>query len=393
MLTDHVEEGDSLPEGYSFPFIALLVREFLRRGHHVTVFALDPQTTSARVFRGPRLTIHIGRFRRRRRARDFFRTERKDLVAAMRSSDCEIIHAHWTYEFAMAAIDSGRPHLVTAHDAPLTILRFMRTPYRLVRFLMALDVIRRAHSMSAVSPYVAEHVQNLGRGGRRVCVIPNGIPREIFETPGGRPLDVSERPFTFAAVLTGWSALKNTKAAIRAFALFRRSFAAPSRMIMFGAGHGPGEDAERWAQCNDLNAGIEFRGTTTHQQLLGFLRQNVDVLVHPSLEEAHPMTICEAMAVGVPVIGGKASGGVPFALDGGNAGVLVDVQSPEAISRAMIELANHPHLRAQLSAAALDSARSRFRLENVAAQYEAAYDTALRRLCATVARSDLRRAC
>jgi hypothetical protein len=38
---------------------------------------------------------------------------------ALQREQPDILSAHWTYEFAAAAIATGIPHVVTAHDAPL----------------------------------------------------------------------------------------------------------------------------------------------------------------------------------------------------------------------------------------------------------------------------------
>jgi glycosyltransferase involved in cell wall biosynthesis len=50
------------------------------------------------------------------------------------------------------------------------------------------------------------------------------------------------------------------------------------------------------------------------------------------------MSVLEAMKAGVPVIGGKAAGGVPWTLDFGRSGVLVDVRDSDAISDAIIRI-------------------------------------------------------
>jgi len=59
--------------------------------------------------------------------------------------------------------------------------------------------------------------------------------------------------------------------------------------------------------------------STPHGDLLIKLAENIDVLVHPSLEEAHCMAVIEAMAMGMPVIGGRSSGGIPWTLAEGEA--------------------------------------------------------------------------
>jgi glycosyltransferase involved in cell wall biosynthesis len=99
----------------------------------------------------------------------------------------------------------------------------------------------------------------------------------------------------------------------------------------------------------------------------------VDVLVHPSLVEAQPMALIEAMVRGIPVIGGESSGGVPWTLDHGRAGRLVDVRSPEAVAQAMLEFAADPELRQGYAERGLALARQRFHIVSVADAYQAVY--------------------
>jgi len=63
--------------------------------------------------------------RPRHRALDLFAAERAGVRQAMEEDPCDLIHAQWTYEFALAALATGQPTLVTAHDAPWRVLRHM----------------------------------------------------------------------------------------------------------------------------------------------------------------------------------------------------------------------------------------------------------------------------
>jgi len=67
-----------------------------------------------------------------------------------------------------------------------------------------------------------------------------------------------------------------------------------SRLLVFGGG---------WEQIGAefSKHRIEFRGAVPHHQFLKSLVEEVDVWVHPSKTEAHPGTICEAVA-GRPVL-------------------------------------------------------------------------------------------
>lgn len=377
LLSGHVRGGEGLPEGYRFPPMATLIEEYLRRGHRVSVFTLDPTTPLPRTFQGDRLTIHVGRYRprARHRVKDFFGMERADLVSAMREDPCDIVHAHWTYEFALAAVASGFPCVTTAHDAPLHILRLYRDLYRLARTLMAFRAARKIRHLTAVSPYVADHFREALRYRGPITVIPNGLPESLFALGEGR-IDEGQRPPTFATVLTGWSKLKNGGVALRAFDVVRREMPG-SRLLMFGPGYGAHEEAGVWARERALEEGVEFAGALAHPVLLRRLAAEADVLVHPALEEAHPVSVSEAMALGKPVIGGARSGGVPFTLEDGKAGLLADVRSPADVARAMLRLGREDGLRLDLGRAARESACRRFRVARVVDAYEELYEEVL----------------
>jgi glycosyltransferase involved in cell wall biosynthesis len=376
LLQSLVADGESLPRGYVFPATALWVKELLARGHRVSLYTLAPEVDSPRTFLGDRLTIRVGRYRNKNRARDLFWVERQDLLTMMGQDDCDVIHAHWTYEFALAALDSGKPTVVTAHDAPLSILKLHPDPYRLVRTAMAWRVARMSNCMTAVSPYVAEHFRKWFLFDHPMHVVPNGIADEFFSRVDQAAMEPKSGELTFACVLTGWSALKNGQAALLAFRRVRESLSW-TRLLLIGNDYGQNEPAHHWALQHGCAEGVEFLGSVPYAQLLETLASRVDVLVHPSLEESFGMVLAEAMALHIPAIAGEYSGGVPFVLDYGKAGILVDVRHPERIATAMEELARNPQQRVELAEAGYDSAKRRFHLQTVTEQYEAVYHSAL----------------
>jgi len=144
-------------------------------------------------------------------------------------------------------------------------------------------------------------------------------------------------------------------------------------MLMFGAGFAADGPAEAWARRRGWHAGIEFRGHVPHAEIIDLLSHQVDALVHPSFVEAHPMPLIEAMSLGIPVIGGRGSGGVPWTLGNGAYGILVDVHSPEEMVSAMLKLAQDPQYRAKLGQAGRESAERRFHLDDVVDRYEGIY--------------------
>jgi len=386
---EHLYPGaldDSAPPGMGGTPVTLLCKELLQRGRSIVVFTVDPSIERERVFEGRRLRIHFGPYSTRDAA-NFFRREREFLLRAIGREKPALLHAHFTYEYALAAIESGLPLVVTVHDAAVNCLRCAFIPFktartfrdyykttrsigfRIIHTIMAYKVARKAQSLVAVSPYVVDHLRRYRFRAGRIDVVSNGMPSVYFERPRNRE---SGRAFTFATVLPQWGTLKNGGAAIEAFANVRKVLP-DAQMLMFGAGHSADGPAAVWAKQRSLEAGIEFIGQVPHAQLIDLLSSRVDVLVHPSLEESQGMPLIEAMSLGMPAIGGDRVGGVPWTLGNGEYGVLVNVRSPDRIASAMLRLAQDEDTRARLGAAGREFARRHFHIEQVADRYEGIY--------------------
>lgn len=134
IATEHVSEWlsediNKLPKGQpNAPLLGVLIGELLKQGHKVSAFTTDTslyQNPKIIKASGPNFDFYIcperpraWRFNKFRlgRAVDGFAFERNNLLKAIKQASPDIIHAHWTYEFAMPAIKSGIPHLITCHE-------------------------------------------------------------------------------------------------------------------------------------------------------------------------------------------------------------------------------------------------------------------------------------
>lgn len=366
-------ENQPYPKGLGGSPVNLMALELHKRGYNLLLCSEDPAVEDEVILQGERLKIRFVHCRKRP-ARSFFAQESKWMTKVLIQEQPDIVHAHWTYEFALAAEASGLPHLITAHDAPINVLKLNFIPFRIARTLMAYVAVWKAKHLSAVSPYVAEHLKKYLFYRKPITIIPNGMPDEVFNRI--KPPKKEDTPLTFATILVGWSGYKNGEAAIKAFSILYKKNP-DCRLIMFGAGHGIGEEAEQWAKNLDINHGIEFVGQIAYEELIARLSNEVDILVHPALEEAQPMSLIEAMAIGIPVIAGRNSGGVPWTLDNGNAGMLVDVSNPEEIATAMLDLTGDIDKRKQIGLAGLEQARKKFHISVVTDAYLKAYQSIL----------------
>ena len=89
-----------------------------------------------------------------------------------------------------------------------------------------------------------------------------------------------------------------------------------------------------------------------------------DVMVMPSRADPFPLSVLEAMALGVPVVGADVDGISEQLADGG--GMLVPPEDPVALADAVEALARDPQRRAELGAAGAHRVRERFTVAHAA---------------------------
>lgn len=103
------------------------------------------------------------------------------------------------------------------------------------------------------------------------------------------------------------------------------------------------------------------------ENVLAYLRA-MDVFVLTSLREQMPMSMLEAMSVGVPIVA-TAVGEIPIILQGHEAGFVSEMrQAPQKLATALLHLRN-PQLRAQMGKSARNIVVSRFRQQTMIQQY------------------------
>ena len=373
------EKSGPVSEMPGSTLVVTLIEELIAHGHQVAAFTTEPSLAPKRnnivVAYGDGLSVYyVPRRRRgfwfdrgcRGRMVDLFKLEREALVEAIHRAAPDIVHAHWTYEFGWAAQDSGVPCLITCHDAPWTIFRLTRDLYRAGRLLMAHRVLRRARHLTAVSPYLLDELSKFTAAP--IEIVPNPLQNKLLALGRTRKhTDFEHRPARVIMIVSGWSKIKNAAIGMTALAELKKKL--PDMEInLVGSGFGVGEIAEKWALGRGVNRYFNFRGRLPYVETQRLLEQS-DILVHTSLEESFGMTVAEAMAFGVPVVAGERSGAIPWVTGDGQAGLLVDVCSAEAVADAVKQLLDRPGLYARCSASGRTRAQQVFSQEAVAEAY------------------------
>jgi len=318
-----------IPVGYDFPLISMLINGLLSRGLKVVAYTTSVGIESPVVFEGEDLTICIAR-RGPYAARDLFKSERVDLNYLMKKYSVDIINAHWSYEFAWSAIDTGIPTLVTLHDHAFTIFKYQSDLYRLMRLIMNYIVLKKAKHLSTTSKYL---FNKLAEGNKvKSRVINNFYTKELevfFKCPRKKDNYV-------VSVSNGFGKRKNIDTALIAFALAKRKLS-NFEYHLIGEGMEPLGPVYQFAKEKNILSGIKFLGKLPLNDVIQKI-QKASIFLHTSREESFGMAVLEAMAIGTPVIGGGKSGNIPYLLNHAKAGELCNINSPEDIKKSMLKI-------------------------------------------------------
>lgn len=286
-----------------------------------------------------------------------------NLLRLLRAQDYDILHFHlqasnWLAKPLGAVVSRARR---VAHDHSSADWRFRRwwslLPDALAHFF--------SHRVIAVSPGVADFLRTKEFVSRRkITVVANAVDT-VFFAPASREKRAAARVALglpqdrfVAGALGRLAPEKNFRL------LARLSRVMPEIEFVVG-----GTGSEREAIHKETGGAGNFR-------LLGEVSDRpafyaaLDVLLIPSLHEALPMTLLEAMAAGVPVIASDLEG-VASAM--GGTGMLVAPGDAEALEEALRRVTSSPSEAAALAVAARDRAVSHYDARQSSAKLLALY--------------------
>lgn len=209
---------------------------------------------------------------------------------------------------------------------------------------------------------------------QRIVHIPNGVSLEAFREaatggPSRQELGIPEGARTLIHVAR-FNPLKNQQLTLET-AMRLREELGEVHVIFVGDGQERGP-LERQAKSMGADW-AHFLGRRTDVPAL--LRIS-DLAVLPSLSEAMPMTVLEALALGVPVVA-TAVGDVGPTLDSTGGGLHVPLGEPDAFLHACRDVLTDPGLHERLVNGGLRSAE-RFSVEAMVGRYSHLFDAMLR---------------
>ena len=277
------------------------------------------------------------------------------LAAALRGSNCDLIHIHSGGRIAQMAICEARrlriPAVISFHggcmDVPESEMREMLKPIRhTFRYGALLDVLagRRFDIVAAADALICvganeEKLLRAKYPGKRVLYLPNGIDperfsrpvewdfREKFGVPSGRLL---------LCCIARIDYQKNQLVLIRAAAAMRDR-GDDVGVVMIGpvSAEWYAEELRRTiAELKIADRVIWLPGVTADDDLLPAACRAADFFVLPSLHEPFGIAVLEAWSAGVPVISSHV-GGLQYLIREGENGRFCDPEDPATIVAAV----------------------------------------------------------
>jgi glycosyltransferase involved in cell wall biosynthesis len=213
---------------------------------------------------------------------------------------------------------------------------FLYTPLRR-KMIQALTryVCRHADAVRCLYASAAESVRSLGVPASRISTIPSRCDTTLFEPQRFPP---HARGGTRLLYVGNLVAGKGLHFLLLALADVVRCFPAARLTI---AGSGPQQaELEALVRTLQLTGRVEFVGRIPHDQVPA-LMHNADVFVFPSLSEATPRVVLEAMAMALPVVATR-TGGIPEMITDGVTGRLVPPGTVHELAAAIGWIFRHP---------------------------------------------------
>lgn len=289
----------------------------------------------------------------------------RDLARLVRRERVDVINAHhfMSFVYAYFASIAGGARLVYTEHSEADVLG-ASGKWRPIGSLL----LRTVAGAIGISPHVsATLIRHFGVPGQRVHTIENGVDVAMFSPDGARRI-AQRQLFGFGAddVVFGHVANfrhnKNHMFLLRAFREVRQSM--PNAKLVF-VGQGFATDPEN--SQPEVAAAIQQWGLEGSVRMLGYqpnvpdVLRMLDVFCLVSHKEGLPLSLIEAMATGLPVIGTDIEG-IRSVVERGVNGLTVTPDDVPALAGALGQLAEDVELRNTMALASRRLAADKYSL-------------------------------
>ncbi len=232
---------------------------------------------------------------------------------------------------------------------------------------LTVPVLTRAHRVFFLTPQERDSLQHVAAGkGINLAELPNGVPETDISATSASS-DGSGREVLYLARLAG---RKRPDAFVRAAEALSSEFP-DVRFVLVGPDEGEGAEITRQIErAAARGTRIAWEGAISPAETLKRMSA-ASVYVLPSVDEPYPMSVLEAMSVGLPVVITKSCGLAEF-VERSDAGIVVG-HDDETLIDAMRRLLSDPAAAQRQGAKGRETVRAERSMCAIATSLETAY--------------------
>lgn len=336
-----------LPTNDTAPAASLIALGLIEEGHFVRFFTEGPNDM---VIRSERIELFIvkktSRYYKAIGQLSYEQTKRLREVIKGNYHDLDVLHAHWSYENALACLPFAKqiPTFCTVRDWYSTIISYKKKDSFFSRIYWKLrgSINEKVFSCDDIyfianSSYMEELIEK--KIAKKVPILMNPIDSKNIRK------DEKQYPsnLRIVTITSGMGERKNITTLLKAYKLIKKDYYDAELTYIVGTVR---ENAEQSAIYNywkeqELLEGVNMMFHLTHDEIYKVIDSST-MLVHPSFEESFGNTIIESMIRKTPVVAGEKSGAVPTLLQNGKLGYLCDISSDIILADTIKYVYQHP---------------------------------------------------
>jgi len=289
----------------------------------------------------------------------------------------DVLHSHYVFpDGFVSRLHPGVPRVATEHTSG-----FLERLERGRMLWLYRWVYAGMDHIIAPSDELAEAVRSLGILEQKITFVPNGVDTEKFSPEV--PAESIRRQYALApdtriVLCPRRLEPKNgVKYLIEAIpAVLQRC---PDTGFFIVGGSYPDQLALLQKRAHELGVldHVTFTGSVPNADMPQWYAA-ADVVVLPSLKEATSIAGLEAMACGKPLVGTNV-GGIPYLIDDGETGLLVEPKNHSQLADALIRVLTDDELRSEMGVRAREKAIRQFSWVRVAGTVQSIYERTLGR--------------
>ncbi|MEM3372420.1 MAG: glycosyltransferase family 4 protein [Candidatus Korarchaeum sp.] len=268
-----------------------------------------------------------------------------------------LIHSHAVF---LSKFLQKSEILFNIHGIPWSAIDYYRGPYKVMLYIFERMLRLYFPEFTRVivpSNYCLSELVGKNFDISKVVVVENPVSDEFFKVQ-----KEEENMILYPAALRP---LKNQHGFLRALALVREELR-DFDIIFAGGGERNYVDILRKFVENTGLTNVKFIGVVPYSQMIE-LYKKVSIVTLTSFIESFSMTTIEAMATGTPILASSV-GGIPYLVEDGETGLLVDPTNPKEIAEKLLILTSDEALRRRIGEKAKAEAGRRWKADVVARQ-------------------------